>query len=213
MPSAQGIAVVGNYKTKRAAYANGQLIGQVDQAGAWLDAVSGLPGFRSSETGTSQVRVQSGDTLASIAQRLYGTDQLWYVLAAANALDANTTLVAGTTLKAPEVTTAKNDSTTFRPYNPEQITGNSSHYTYIPPPKAGCSVIAMIIRAVEVHSDPLFTGCYNSRSFPPIRPSPCPRPPPRSTPSWTRTTRLSTSTPAPKAGSTCRACKPWCACP
>lgn len=140
-----------NFKTKHAVYANGQLIGQVDQAGGWLDAVQGLTGYRNSDTGGSSVTVITGDTLSSIAQRVYGNATLWYVIASANALAPDSKLVAGTTLKAPEVTTTKNDATTFKPYDPSQITGNSVNYAYIPPPpQVNCIKVAIMVIIIVI---------------------------------------------------------------
>nr|WP_246455233.1 LysM peptidoglycan-binding domain-containing protein [Thermomonas brevis] len=61
--------------------------------------------------------VLEGDTLQSIAQRVYGNGSLWYVLAAANAV-TDAELVAGSTLKVPSVKTTANDATTFKPFDP-----------------------------------------------------------------------------------------------
>jgi len=53
--------------------------------------------------GADAYTVQAGDTLASIAQNVYGNAALWYVIADANALSVDSSgnainLVAGTTL-------------------------------------------------------------------------------------------------------------------
>jgi phage tail protein X len=151
-PSTVRINTVINFKTKRAVYVNGQMIGQVDQAGGKLDVISRLTAYSNSDTGSKDEVVQQGDTLQSIAQRVYGNSTLWYVIATANALDASSTLVAGTRVKVPEVQTTKNDASTFKPYDPSQITGNSVGYAYIPPPpKPNCIKIAiMVIIAVIV---------------------------------------------------------------
>lgn len=64
--------------------------------------------------GRTSVQVAQGDTLKTIAQRIYGNEALWYVLADANGLTLETPLAAGTTLTAPEVKTVTNDASTFR---------------------------------------------------------------------------------------------------
>jgi len=75
---------------------------------------------------------------------------LWYVLADANAIsDAN--LFAGQMLKVPQVTTSKNDASTFKPYNPAEATGPTSPSTpYIapPPPGPSCDGLATILMIV-----------------------------------------------------------------
>jgi len=70
--------------------------------------------------------VQTGDTLRSLAQRVYGNSNLWYVLAEANALQGDGDLVAGSTLKVPEVKVTANDSNTFKPFNPGEAIGNTA---------------------------------------------------------------------------------------
>ena len=74
--TAQRVAVVTNSKDQRFAYVNGQLIGQTDLAGAKLDATTRLTAYSSSDVGAGSVTVQDGDTLKSIAQRVYGMDQV-----------------------------------------------------------------------------------------------------------------------------------------
>ncbi len=94
----------------------------------------------------------AGDTLRSIAQRVYGNDSLWYVLASANALTGGETLAAGTTLKVPEVQVNKNDATTFKPYNPAEVIGSTSpSLDYVPPPpKKSCNVLSVILTIIVV---------------------------------------------------------------
>ena len=70
---------------------------------------------------------------------------LWYVLAAANALSGDSGLIAGTQLKVPEVGVSKNDSGTFKPYNPNEIVGSTSpSLPFIPPPN-GCNSFAVVL--------------------------------------------------------------------
>ena len=74
---------------------------------------------------------------------------LWFVIAEANALDGDGDLVAGATLTVPEVKTSSNDASTFKPYNPGEITGPTSPgLPYIAPPDKGCGTLGLIIMAV-----------------------------------------------------------------
>jgi hypothetical protein len=99
--------------------------------------------------GRTQVQVQQGDTLKSLAQRVYGNENLWYVLADANGLQGDDALVAGSSLTVPEVKTSSNDASTFKPYNPSEITGPTTpSLPYIAPPNAGCDVMGVVIMAV-----------------------------------------------------------------
>ncbi|MGH8051067.1 MAG: putative Ig domain-containing protein, partial [Arenimonas sp.] len=140
---------------KHFTYSNGQQIGQVDEIGK-VEALAGLTAFDSGASGTARVSVQFGDTLESLAQRVYGNSTLWYVLASANALNSNEDLVVGSSLKVPDVKTTKNDSATFKPYNPAEIVGDTTPtLPYIaPPPKASCGQvllqIVMVVIAVVV---------------------------------------------------------------
>lgn len=129
-------------------YVSGQLVATQDQAGK-LDVLGQLTGFSNTRLGRSQVQVQQGDTLRTIAARVYGNDQLWYVLADANGLGGDDALVAGSTLTVPEVKTSLNDASTFKPYDPGEITGPTTpSLPYIPPPDQGCGQIGALIMVV-----------------------------------------------------------------
>jgi large repetitive protein len=135
--------------TTHMVYANGQEVASMDESGE-IDAISHVTAFANSMIGTTQVVVGDNDTLQSLAQRVYGDASLWYVLAAANGLTATATLTSGTTLEAPQVTTNTNDASTFKPYNPSDITGpNAPSLPDIPPPAShSCNGIATIIVAL-----------------------------------------------------------------
>jgi hypothetical protein len=70
-------------------------------------------------------------------------------LADANGLQADASLVAGSSLTVPEVKTSSNDASTFKPYDPSEITGPTApSLPYIAPPNAGCNVLSVFIMAV-----------------------------------------------------------------
>jgi len=133
-------------------HAGGQQVATLNEWGR-LDVRSHLTAFSNSDSGRTQVTVQSGDTLRSLAQRVYGNESLWYVIAAANALDGDSgdgPLVAGSSLTVPEVKTSSNDAGTFKPYNPGEISGPSTpSLPYIQPPSdSGCGKLGMVIMVV-----------------------------------------------------------------
>lgn len=150
--NAQGQVATGDVlgrMNQRNVYATGQQVASLDEAGK-LDVLSRLTAFSSSDSGAGKVTVQAGDTLYTLAQRVYGNGNLWYVLAEANALKGDNDLVAGATLNAPQVKTSSNDASTFKPYNPGEITGPSTpSLPYIQPPSnSGCGTLGTIIMVV-----------------------------------------------------------------
>ena len=103
------------------------------------------------DAGGGSVVAQAGETLRSLAQRVYGSDQLWYVLADANGLgDPDQELAAGTRLSAPNATIAGNDASTFRPYDPGAAIGSTAPGlpTIAAPPKNHCNAVAMVLVVV-----------------------------------------------------------------
>jgi hypothetical protein len=104
------------------AYAAGHALGDVDEAGDF-NVLASLTNFSNSDSGATNYVVQVSDTLASIAQAVYGNASLAYIIAAANGLGTNgpAMLVAGSTLVIPEVLNATNTADTFRPYNPMAV--------------------------------------------------------------------------------------------
>ena len=130
-------------------YAQGQEVAGLDEAGN-IDAISHVTAFSNSVLGSQGVVVQDGDTLRTIAQRVYGNGDLWYILASANGLSPNSVLVEGVTLKAPQVLTSVNDASTFKPYDPSAITGPSTPGLpqIADPPKQHCTGLAMVIMAI-----------------------------------------------------------------
>ena len=104
-------------------------------------------------SGGGKTLVQPGDTLSAIAQRVYGSSQLWYVLAQANGLsDPNQELAAGMQLSTPNVNVGSNDATTFKPYNPAEAIGSTTpNLPYIPPPpKEQCGAVGAVLAIVAM---------------------------------------------------------------
>ncbi|WP_017462622.1 putative Ig domain-containing protein [Dyella ginsengisoli] len=145
--SSGSFTATGGTGTHHYAYVNGQQVAEVDEGGH-INALGGLTAFSNGDSGTQSYTAQVGDTLASIAQQVYGTSTLWYVVANANGLSKDSDLVFGTTLKLPEVTTSTNDATTFKPYSPAEISGSTTPaLPQAPPPPSShhCSALAQII--------------------------------------------------------------------
>ncbi|MDZ4387947.1 MAG: hypothetical protein U0998_12290, partial [Moraxellaceae bacterium] len=107
---------------------------------------------------TSSYGVSQGDTLASIARMIWGDSRMWYLIADANGLaaGANDPLEAGNTLRIPAVAgSSKNNATTFKPYNPSDIIGETTPNPAAPPPPkppkkkcGGLGAIVMVVVAV-----------------------------------------------------------------
>ncbi|MDX3905609.1 MAG: LysM peptidoglycan-binding domain-containing protein [Pigmentiphaga sp.] len=100
--------------------------------------------------------VRGGDSLRSIATQLWGDGSMWYVLADANGLSGNETLVAGTVLRVPnKVTNIHNTSETYKPYDPGLALGDTSPTLPAAPPppgRGGCGgfgqVLAIVVAVV-----------------------------------------------------------------
>ncbi|TDP71061.1 LysM peptidoglycan-binding domain-containing protein [Roseateles toxinivorans] len=101
---------------------------------------------------------RTGDTLSSIAQSVWGDAEMWYLIAEANGLRANSALTAGQVLVIPnKVTNIHNNANTFRPYNPGEVIGHIDPTIPAPPPPpradggcGGLGTILMIVVAVVV---------------------------------------------------------------
>ena len=97
-----------------------------------------------------QYAVEEGDTLQSVAEKLWGDASLWYVLAEKNGLAPDAQLATGQLLIVPDgVMSAHNTDDTFRPYDPNKAIGDVSPSApeAPPPPKkhGGCGIIGNII--------------------------------------------------------------------
>jgi YD repeat-containing protein len=98
--------------------------------------------------------VQGGESLSSIAAQLWGDSNLWYRLAEANGLSAGSALAEGHRLTIPAgVMRSTYNASTFAPYDPSAILGDTSPTTPTPqaPRKAkgnNCGVFGAILLAV-----------------------------------------------------------------
>jgi YD repeat-containing protein len=112
----------------------------------------------------SQVIAQAGDTLRTIAARVFGDAALWYVIAEENGLsDPNAVLVEGTALQVPnDVISLANTSTTFKPFNVSEALGDTSPTQPAPPApkpkKKGCGVLGTILIIVVAIVVTVFTA-------------------------------------------------------
>ncbi|MDR3443766.1 putative Ig domain-containing protein [Dyella sp.] len=148
----------GGNGTDHYVYANGQQIGDMDEAGD-INVSGTLTGFSSGNP--TQYVVASGDTLESIAQSVYGNSSLAYIIAAANGLTGDNGLVVGQAITVPSVTTNANTSTTFKPYNPGQIIGSTTPSLPAappPPPSSHCSGLAEIVVAAVIVVASIYTA-------------------------------------------------------
>ncbi|MFT3727124.1 MAG: LysM peptidoglycan-binding domain-containing protein [Terricaulis sp.] len=94
--------------------------------------------------------VRDGDTLASIASSLWGDSSLWYKIAELNGLTADSALPTGMPLLIPVgVIRSTNNATTYKPYDPAEVVGNTMP-TAVKPPKSkhNCGFFGQIIAAV-----------------------------------------------------------------
>ncbi|MBN8432173.1 putative Ig domain-containing protein [Microbulbifer salipaludis] len=153
-------------------YAQGQQIGSVDGSGRihFEDQAGYKLAGQSGPAQASVYAVRAGDTLRSIAQQLYGSGSLWYLIADANGLaDDATVLTDGQQLRIPAHTTSINDADTFKAYNAEEIIGDRTPAVpFVPPPPSadnGCGAIATIIMVVVAVVVTVYTAGAAATAF------------------------------------------------
>lgn len=149
------------------AYAQGQQIGDVDEAG-YIHVLDSLTGF-SSGPGSNSYVVETGDTLASIAQAVYGNSDYGYIVGDANGLSGDGDLVVGQTLTLPSITTRSNTANTFKPYNPNEIVGSTTPALQaVPPPppsSSGCSGLAQVVVIAVIIVASIYTAGAAAEAF------------------------------------------------
>jgi YD repeat-containing protein len=98
--------------------------------------------------GGSGYTVRSGDTLESLAQKLYGDAGLWYKIAEVNGLQGGANLIAGQQIQLPSgVTRNTYTDKSYRPYDPAQAMGDLSPSTPKPAKKPSCGLLGQILLA------------------------------------------------------------------
>ncbi|WP_160153355.1 putative Ig domain-containing protein [Microbulbifer sp. ALW1] len=153
-------------------YAQGQQIGSVDGSGRihFEDQAGYQLAGQSGPAQSMVYTVRPGDTLRTIAQTVYGSSSLWYLIADANGLaDDAVVLTDGQQLRIPAHTTSVNDADTFKTYNAEEIIGDRTPAVpYVPPPPsadAGCGAIATIIMVVVAVVVTIYTAGAAASAF------------------------------------------------
>jgi hypothetical protein len=127
----------GSANTTTSMYANQQGLGGVNTDGG-INVLATTGGFTYSSLGTQDYTVQSGETLASIAQTIYGDSNYAYIIAQANGLSAGQQPSVGMVLTIPQVTTTANASNTFQPYAQSQLVNATA---------SACETTAQIVTA------------------------------------------------------------------
>ncbi len=112
----------------------------------------------------TSVTVVEGDTLQSIAARLYGNPSLWFILAEANGIDPSQPLKAGTKLTVPTtVQSGALSADAHTVYNESDIIG-STLPNLKTPKKKGCGnilaiiVVVIIAVVIAIFAAPLLAG-------------------------------------------------------
>ena len=137
-------------------YANGRQVGTLGTgklAGARFSFA--YTPISVAQVNPSAYAVHAGDTLAGIAQAVYGDSALWYLIADANGLGfgPDQTLLStevGKSYRIPNVVGSHNNANTFRPYDPADIIGNTMPSPGLPVPPEQCSGAAAVVATVVV---------------------------------------------------------------
>ncbi len=125
-----------------------------------IEGLQQLAGSTPYRAGGGQVSVQGGDTLSSIAQRVYGNASYWYVLADANGVGSpDEALIPGTLLDVPSVGVSRNSADTFKPYDASEALGPSTPVLpYIAPSPNSCGVVGQLIMVVVAVIATIYTA-------------------------------------------------------
>ncbi|MFZ6770199.1 LysM peptidoglycan-binding domain-containing protein [Undibacterium sp. Di26W] len=105
----------------------------------------------------SRYTIRTGDTLQSIASAVYGTSSLWYLIADANGLMADSHLIDGNVITIPNTAqTGKIDSNRFKVYNQSEIEGSKMPNLILPGDR--CGALSQLIGVVVTAVVTFFTG-------------------------------------------------------
>lgn len=163
--------VDGAYNTATARYffyAQGNFVGQLGQAQQQTDTfqsrfdINATPISDNYPSATpATVIAQAGDTLRTLAARVFGDPTLWYILAEENGYtNADAAITAGTQLRVPnDVISLSNTSESFKPFSITDALGDTTPTQPPPPrPKAGCGVLGMVLIVVVAIVVTVFTA-------------------------------------------------------
>jgi YD repeat-containing protein len=110
------------------------------------------------------VVVISGDTLRSVATRIYGDGNLWYILADENALSSpDALLTEGMSLRVPnKIISLANSGSVFKPYDHAAAIGDLTPTQPIPPPPgiSTCQVFGMFVILIITVIVAYYTGLW-----------------------------------------------------
>ena len=133
-------------ETPAGAFRNGQATGSSHSD--FSVSYDPLNSYNQGSTAGSYVVQQSGESLRSIAQTLWGDAALWYKLAEANGLQAEAALVEGQRLNVPaSVTRSSHNAATLKPYDANEAVGNVSPTSPKPKKANKCGVFGQILLA------------------------------------------------------------------
>nr|WP_282581100.1 LysM peptidoglycan-binding domain-containing protein [Ralstonia insidiosa] len=110
---------------------------------------------------TGQYTIRAGDTLRTIAQSAYGDSELWYQIADANDIRSDSDLRVGQTLMIPNrVASAHNTSSSFKPYDPSKVVGDTTPNLPVPQQDdgGGCGPIGQIVMIVVAVVATIYTA-------------------------------------------------------
>lgn len=106
-------------------------LGGQSRGSHFAETIDRINSFETGSAGRSYT-VQAGDTLSGIAEQIWGDASLWYKLATANGLGADSMLAAGQVLTIPAgVVRSTYNADTYKPYDPTDVLGDVN-----PNPKA-----------------------------------------------------------------------------
>jgi hypothetical protein len=115
------------------------------------------------------IRTESGDTLRTIAGRVFGDSTLWYLIAQENGLtDPDAAIAAGTELNIPnQVVSLHNNAQTFKPFDASQALGDTSPSQPFPPPPhhGGCGLLGEILVVIVAVVVTIYTAGATSEAL------------------------------------------------
>ncbi|EJI1278666.1 RHS repeat protein [Vibrio vulnificus] len=139
-------------------YAGGNVLGESGTLSEtnFKSHIQGVSQMQRSAPGTYPV--SDGDTLKGIAEKLWGNQSLWYLIADANSIEPTAQLKQGMSLTIPTVNSSvHNNESTFKPYNAADAVGKIDAEAFLPPPSANAcatmvvTIVALVVAAVVTY--------------------------------------------------------------